>query len=89
MYLKSQKEYEENMVRINKTNQVLFSGPLTSMLPCWRNVLMLVRDRGRLSTSSRRALKELQGLTKDINSVNDLEIKQGIKFIIIELCSEK
>lgn len=88
-YLQSQKLYEEKMVEINKTGKVLFSGPIASMVACWRNALTLVRRSYRLSRDSRVALRNLQHSTRDINAVNDLEIGQGVKFIIIELCFEK
>ena len=35
---------------------------------------------------SRISLRNLQHSTRDINAVNDLELGQGVKFIIIELC---
>ena len=82
-YLQSQKLYEEKMVEINKTSKVLFSGPVSSMVACWRNALLLVRRSSRIS------LRNLQHNTRDINAVNDLELGQGVKFIIIELCFEK
>ena len=81
------------MVEINKTSQVLFSGPVSSMVACWRNalllVLLLVRRSYRISKESRISLRNLQHNTRDINAVNDLELGQGVKFIIIELCFEK
>ena len=79
------------MVEINKTSKVLFSGPVSSMVACWRNALLLVRRsyRYRISKESRISLRNLQHSTRDINAVNDLELGQGVKFIIIELCFEK
>ena len=74
------------MVEINKTSKVLFSGPVSS---CWRNALLLVRGSYRISKESRISLRNLQHNTRDINAVNDLELGQGVKFIIIELCFEK
>lgn len=91
-YLQSQKLYEEKMVeinKINKTSKVLFSGPVSSMVACWRNALLLVRRSYRISKESRISLRNLQHNTRDINAVNDLELGQGVKFIIIELCFEK
>ena len=88
-YLQSQKLYEEKMVEINKTSKVLFSGPVSSMVACWRNDLLLVRRSYRISKESRISLRNLQHNTRDINAVNDLELGQGVKFIIIELCFEK
>lgn len=89
-YLQSQKLYEEKMVEINKTSKVLFSGPVSSMVACWRNALLLVRRSSyRISKESRISLRNLQHNTRDINAVNDLELGQGVKFIIIELCFEK
>ena len=76
------------MVEINKTSKVLFSGPVSSMVACWRNALLLVRRSYRISKESRISLRNLQS-TRDINAVNDLELGQGVKFIIIELCFEK
>lgn len=87
-YLQSQKLYEEKMVEINKTSKVLFSGPV-SLVACWRNALLLVRRSYRISKDSRISLRNLQHNTRDINAVNDLELGQGVKFIIIELCFEK
>ena len=78
------------MVEINKTSKVLFSGPVSSMVACWRNALLLVRRSYRISKDSRISLRNLQNLiTRDINAINDLELGQGVKFIIIELCFEK
>lgn len=89
-YLQSQKLYEEKMVEINKTtSKVLFSGPVSSMVACWRNALLLVRRSYRISKESRISLRNLQHNTRDINAINDLELGQGVKFIIIELCFEK
>lgn len=88
-YLQSQKLYEEKMVEINKTSRVLFSGSVSSMVACWRNALLLVRRSYRISKDSRISLRNLQHNTRDINAVNGLELGQGIKFIIIELCFEK
>ena len=76
------------MVEINKTSKVLFSGP-SSMVACWRNALLLVRRSYRISKESRISLRNLQHNTRDINAINDLELGQGVKFIIIELCFEK
>lgn len=76
------------MVEINKTSKVLFSGPVSSMVACWRNALLLGRSY-RISKESRISLRNLQHSTRDINAVNDLELGQGVKFIIIELCFEK
>lgn len=47
------KLYEEKMVEINKTSKVLFSGPVSSMVACWRNALLLVRRSYRISKESR------------------------------------
>lgn len=78
------------MVEINKTSKVLFSGPVSSMVACWRNALLLVRrSYYRISKESRISLRNLQHNTRDINAINDLELGQGVKFIIIELCFEK
>ena len=79
------------MVEINKTSKVLFSGPVSSMVACWRNALLLVRRSRsyRISKESRISLRNLQHNTRDINAINDLELGQGVKFIIIELCFEK
>ena len=48
-----------------------------------------VRRSYRISKDSRISLRNLQHNTRDINAVNDLELGQGVKFIIIELCFEK
>ena len=78
------------MVEINKTSKVLFSGPVSSMVACWRNALLLVRRSYRISKESRISLRNLQHNTLGIiNAINDLELGQGVKFIIIELCFEK
>lgn len=87
-YLQSQ-NYTKKMVEINKTSKVLFSGPVSSMVACWRNALLLVRRSYRISKESRISLRNLQHNTRDINAINDLELGQGVKFIIIELCFEK
>lgn len=83
------KTIRRKMVEINKTSKVLFSGPVSSMVACWRNALLLVRRSYRISKDSRISLRNLQHNTRDINAVNDLELGQGVKFIIIELCFEK
>lgn len=83
------KTIRRKMVEINKTSKVLFSGPVSSMVACWRNALLLVRRSYRISKESRISLRNLQHNTRDINAVNDLELGQGVKFIIIELCFEK
>ncbi|MFR1958646.1 MAG: hypothetical protein ACLSX9_08635 [Methanobrevibacter smithii] len=51
--------------------------------------MLLVRRSYRISKDSRISLRNLQHNTRDINAVNDLELGQGVKFIIIELCFEK
>ena len=88
-YLQSQKLYEEKMVERHKPSKLLFSGPVSSMGAGWRNALLLVRTSYRISKDSRISLRNLQHNTRDINAVNDLELGQGVKFIIIELCFEK
>ena len=88
-YLQSQKLYEEKMVEINKTSKVLFSGPVSSMVACWRNALLLVRRSYRISKESRISLRNLQHSTRDINAVNDLELGKDVKFIIIKICIKK
>lgn len=77
------------MVEINKRRKVLLCGGVCCMVGCWRNGLVLVRRCYRIWKECRICLRKVEDSSRDINGVNELELGEGVKFIMIELCLEK